>query len=114
MGEKRTLGGYASSVVSSLPEVSMNWSPIAIVALATLISAGLLIALIENWGRLEPLLSRWSWLLEGSMALWFGYSAFQDFGQGDIYWGLVWTALAGMFGWSAVSSFRRRRGLSAE
>jgi hypothetical protein len=92
----------------------MNWSSLAIVALATLIGAGLLIALVENWSRLAPLLSRWGWLLKGPIGLWFGYSAFQGFGQGDTYWGSVSIVLAGMFGWSAVTGFRRMRGLSAK
>jgi hypothetical protein len=92
----------------------MNWSPLAIVALATLIGAGLLIALVEHWTRVAPVLSRWRWLVEGFMALWFGYSAIQSFSLGDHYWGAVSFVSAGMFGWTAVTSFRRRTDLSTE
>jgi hypothetical protein len=44
---------------------SMNWSTLAIVALVTLVAAGLLIALVEKWSLLAPALSRWSWVVEG-------------------------------------------------
>jgi hypothetical protein len=43
----------------------MNWSTLAIVALVTLVAAGLLIALVEKWSLLAPALSRCSWVVEG-------------------------------------------------
>jgi hypothetical protein len=87
----------------------MNWSTLAIVALVTLVAAGLLIALVEKWSLLAPALSRWSWVVEGPLALLWGYSAAQSFSLGDSSWGSLSALLAVMFGWSALAGVRRSR-----
>jgi hypothetical protein len=87
----------------------MNWSPLFIIAFVTLFAAGLLIALVENWGRVAPVLSRWSWVPEGLLAFWLGHSAVQGFSSGDSFVGSLLALVAGMFGLFALTSIRRMR-----
>jgi hypothetical protein len=89
-------------------------SPVAIVALLTLLAAGLLIALIENWSRLAPIFFRWSWLFEAAFALWIGSSALEAFKAGDTLWGFLALIIAGTFAWSAATSVKRLRQLKRE
>ena len=90
-------------------EVSMSWSSLVIVIVGALVAAALLIALIENWARAEPVLSRWTWLVEAALGLMVAGSAMAAWYSGDRGWALIGTALASMFLLSSVTSFRRAR-----
>jgi hypothetical protein len=92
----------------------MTWSPLVVIVVITLLATGVLIALIENWSRLGPICSRWSWLFETAFALWFGYSAFQALQSGEALWGWIALLLGGIFAWSAATSVRRTRRLDVE
>ncbi|WP_324750065.1 hypothetical protein SH591_00525 [Sphingomonas sp. LY54] len=89
----------------------MTWSPLVLIVMITLLATGVLIAFIENWSRLGPICSRWSWLLETAFALWFGYSAFQALQSGEILWGWIALLVGGIFAGSAATRIRRMRRL---
>ena len=84
----------------------MIWSPVAVAAVFSLVATAVAIVLIHNWARVEPLLSRWVWLV---LAVWFGYSAFGSLRTGQTTLGLAEAGLAILLFWSFASRLRRRR-----
>lgn len=78
--------------------------PTVVVALT---AAVLIIALVENWSRIEPLLARYDWLLAGLGAGVFAWRAMGELGEGRIDGALLAGVPALVCLWTAIAGLRR-------
>jgi hypothetical protein len=87
----------------------MTWSPLLIAAACALVIAVAIIAVVERWDQLAPVLTRWAWIPEGALAVLLGQSALDSLLDGRPGFDFLAAGLSVMFLWSAGLHFHRLR-----